>query len=194
MDPLQAKKIERYLNNSKEFIWGFVLGNNQKERYDSLEVWLIGNNFSDEVVARVVRGREQSYSYVTRQLIDARDIEFILFKLVGPEVEMRFPSEALGFLRRCWVSGALPNASMLRPYDDDVNKSWFPFLEIHKHYGYVDRWGEFAGLWFEDIEPNIERKAEEVELTEEDVFRRFLRWVQEYKIHHPDWVQATRKA
>ena len=32
----------------------------------------------------------------------------------------------------------------------------YPFLEINTQFNYVKKWGEFAGVWFEEIEPVLD--------------------------------------
>ena len=137
MDTLQAKKVGRYLQNSSRFLWGLGRGN-QAENY----AWLRREGFEF---------KKGNYGDVTRQILDAYAMDAILSNLVKPQVKKQFPEKALEYLRSCWEAGTLPDISMLRPYNV---QSWLPFLEINSQFNYVERWGEFAGPWFEEIEPD----------------------------------------
>ena len=138
MDTLQAKKVGRYLKNSSRFLWGLGRGN-QAENY----AWLRRESFEF---------KKRNYGYVTRQILDAYPVDVIASNLIRPQVNKQFPEKALEYLRTCWEAGTLPDISMLRPYNV---QSWLPFLEINSQFNYVERWGEFAGPWFEEIEPPI---------------------------------------
>lgn len=135
MDTKQKGKLERYFKNSSRFLWG-LSGRNQKETYD----WLRSKGYDFN---------QGSYAKVTEQLIQNPGIESILKNLIIPIVKERFSENAIEFLRNCWEAGTLPNISLLKPYNI---KDASPFLEINTQFDYVERWGEFAGLWFEEIE------------------------------------------
>lgn len=138
MDANQNAKLERYLRNAREFLWGLIPGK-QKEIY----AWLRERGFEFE---------NGTYTYVTDQLLKNPGIERILQDLVIPMVKARFTDEALEYLRSCWRVGATPDMSLLKLYNIN-QKNAYPFLEINLQYNYVERWGEFAGLWFEEIKP-----------------------------------------
>lgn len=136
MDAKQKAKLERYFKNSSKFIWGLGRGN-QKETYR----WLRNKGYE------FYNG---SYDYVTNQLLENPGIEKILIDLVIPRVNEIFSAQAIEALHQCWNAGMRPNMSFLKTYNiGDVN----PFLEVNMQFNYVERWGEFAGLWFEEIEP-----------------------------------------
>ena len=136
MDARQKRKLERYLKNASRFIWGLGPGN-QKENYE----WLRERELEFD------RG---TYSHVTDQLLERYGIEYILDHLVIPQVKTLFTDKAIDFLRDSWRAGTLPDTSFLRLYNmmDPA-----PFLEINTQFNYVARWGEFAPVWFEEIEP-----------------------------------------
>jgi len=136
MNVEQKGKLERYLKNSSWFLWGLPPGN-QKETY----AWLRKKGFEFG---------NGTYSHVTCQLLEEPGIERILKDLVIPRVKDRFSDKAIAFLRDCWQVGTRPDISFLKPYNI---KDAAPFLEINLQFNYVERWGEFAGVWFEEIEP-----------------------------------------
>ena len=135
MNARQKQKLERYLKNASRFLWGLGPGN-QKDNY----LWLRGEGFEFN---------GGSYSHVTNQLLERHGVEEIINRLVRPRVEQLFSPKAIDFLRDCWCVGTMPNASFLSLYNIG-NAS--PFVEINTQFNYVERWGELAGLWFEEIE------------------------------------------
>lgn len=135
MDAKQKQKLERYLKNSSRFLWGLGPGN-QKENYQ----WLKGKGFTFD---------NGSYGHVTNQLLENPGIEKIIKELIIPRVKELFTERALDFLRDCWQAGTRPDISFLRLYNI---KSATPFLEMNPQFNYVERWGELAGVWFEEIE------------------------------------------
>lgn len=150
MDDKQKRKIERYLMNANRFMWGLGPGNQQKN-YD----WLEDEEF------KFTRTR---YGLVTQQLLRNPGIEELLTTLVIPTVKEMFPDDTLNELRKLWYIGELPNLKK------DINRlevngkvdpgpdrafHWRPFVEISTQFHYVERWGELAGVWFEEIEPWI---------------------------------------
>ena len=148
MDDKQKGRIERYLLNASRFMWGLGPGN-QQENYK----WLEGQGF------RFTRAR---YGLVTQQLIRHPGIEELLTRLIIPTVKEKFPDSTLNELRKFWYIGELPD---LRKDVDrlevrgkgvpgpDRAFHWRPFLEISTQFHYIERWGELAGIWFEEIEP-----------------------------------------
>ncbi|MCD6297295.1 MAG: hypothetical protein J7M30_09085 [Deltaproteobacteria bacterium] len=136
MDVKQRGKLERYFKNSRRFLWGLTLGN-QKETY----AWLRKKGFEFG---------SGTYGHVTGQLLEKPGVERILKDLIIPGVNDRFSGKAIDFLRDCWQVGARPDISFLKLYNI---KDAAPFLEINLQFNYVERWGEFAGVWFEEIEP-----------------------------------------
>lgn len=131
----RKSKLERYFKNASRFLWGLGPGN-QKETY----AWLRNKGFDFT---------QGPYAKVAEQLIQSPGIESIIRKLIIPRVKERFSDKAIEFLRNCWHAGTLPDVSLLKQYNiRDV----YPFLEINTQFDYVERWGEFAGFWFEEIE------------------------------------------
>lgn len=151
MDDRQKAKLERYFRNSSRFLWGLVPPDrrNQKESY----AWLRGKGCRNF--------KEGRYRYVIAQLLDDPGIERLLTDVVIPRVrDELFTAEFLKYLRQRWNEGHPPEMSDLHEYGVKVEKPkdalpLVPFLEVNTQYSYVERWGEFAGLWFEEIEPNI---------------------------------------
>jgi len=135
MDIKQKQKLESYLKNSSRFLWGLGPGN-QKENYQ----WLRAKGFTFD---------NGSYGYVTSQLLENPGTEQILKDLVIPRVKELFTDKAIDFLRDCWQAGKVPDVSFLKLYNI---RNAVPFLEINSQFNYVERWGELAGVWFEEIE------------------------------------------
>lgn len=135
MDKRKQEKIERYLKNATRFLWGLGPGN-QKENYR----WLREKGFDFD---------NGSYSHVTNQLLEKYGLEQILKEIVIPRVEELFSEKAINFLRDSWLAGTRPDVSFLRLYKVQ-NAS--PFLEVNTQFNFVERWGELAGVWFEEIE------------------------------------------
>ncbi len=133
-------KIERYLKNTTRFLWG--LGpRNQRETYK----WLAEKGFT------LNNGTPSgSYDVVTSGLLKEHGIERIVKDLVKPRVEETLSMEHIDYLRGEWHKGQRPDLKKL-----GEEKGWdkfFPFLEINRQFKFVERWGELAGVWFEEIE------------------------------------------
>lgn len=152
MDDKQKGRIERYLLNADRFMWGLPPGN-QKETYS----WLERKGF------RFTRAR---YGLVAQQLLRDPGLEELLTRLIIPAVREQFPNETLNTLRKFWLLGELPD---LKPVSQmkvegrgyagpDQAFHWRPFIEISTQFHYVERWGELAGIWFEEIEPWVKGK------------------------------------
>jgi hypothetical protein len=143
MDANQKVKLERYFKNASRFLWG--LGNgNQKETY----LWL--KRYGKQRLGPEFDFKEGPYREVIEQLLKNPGIERLLKDFVVPRVRELFGDRALEFLEVSWNAGTLPDISYLKHYNintEDAN----PFLEINKWYKYVERWGDFAGIWFEEI-------------------------------------------
>jgi len=154
MDEAQKGRLERYLRNAYRFLWDLGPGN-QRENY----AWLERKGF---------RFERKPYSDVTDQLIKHPGIEAIVRELVVPVVKERFGENTLEVLRYHWRRGILPSASelaklqvnmsdMSQMYRDEA-VAWRPFVEWNAQYmrgathRYTERWGELAGIWFEEIE------------------------------------------
>jgi len=147
MDDRQKQRIERYLMNASRFLWGLCHGRNQKETYR----WLERKGY------KFTRAR---YGLVVQQLLLYPGLEGILKDIVIPIVEDSFPEATLNILREHWYRGELPSLSGLKNLivrgndtaGPDQAFHWRPFIEIDTQFHYVRRWGEFAGVWFEEIE------------------------------------------
>jgi len=135
MNARQKQKLERYLKNASRFLWGLGPGN-QKENYR----WLRGKGFEFD---------NGTYSHVTNQLLERYGVEQMINRLVVQRVKDLFSDKAIDFLRDSWRAGAIPNISLLNLYNI---RNATPFLEINRQFNYVERWGELAGVWFEEIE------------------------------------------
>lgn len=141
MDDRYKAKIERYLKNANRFLWGLPPCRSQKEIYS----WLMGKRYEF---------KKGTYESVINQLLEKYGIEKILKGLIIPEVEKQYNREAIDLLRHHWYEGRVPLYLVVKTYKIE---NPYPFLEINKQFKYVERWGEFAGLWFEEIEPIKEK-------------------------------------
>jgi hypothetical protein len=86
------------------------------------------------------------YRDVIAQLLQSPGIERVLQHLVVPRVRELFSDQALEFLRVSWNAGTLPDISYLKHFNVKIEEAT-PFLEVNKWYKYVERWGDFAGIW-----------------------------------------------
>lgn len=137
LDPQKLAKLTRYLKNSDRFMWRLAPGNNQKEAYPALHRQ--GFQFKDG-----------SYDDVLRQLLVDPGIEDILKGIIVPAVQKTFSRDCLDYLRNCWHAGTKPDPRLLQRLGDVA-----PFVVINPQYQYVERWTDLAGLWFEEIEPEL---------------------------------------
>jgi hypothetical protein len=143
VDAKQKGKLERYFRNASRFLWG--LGDkNQKETYR----WL--RTYGKQRLGPDFDFKEGPFREVIDQLLQNPGIERLLKEVVAPRVRELFSEQALEFLRVSWKAGTLPDISYLTHYNIDI-KSPNPFLEVNKWYKYVERWGDFAGIWFEEM-------------------------------------------
>ena len=137
MDDRQKAKIERYLKNASRFLWDLPPGRNQKQVYG----WLRRKGYEFD---------NGPYNHVTSQLLQKYGIEKILKDLIVPEVHEMHSPKAIDFLRDCWNMGMLPSWPFLDTFN--IRKA-YPFLVVNEQFKYIGGWGEFAGVWFEEIEP-----------------------------------------
>ena len=148
MDAGQKEKLDRYFSNASRFLWG--LGKrNQKEAYHWLKAYgkqTLGSDFDF---------KEGPYRDVIAQLLQNPGIERLLKDLVVPRVRELFSDQALEFLHVSWNAGTLPDISYLKHYNINI-QDVSPFLEVNKWYKYVERWGDFAGIWFEEMDEILE--------------------------------------
>jgi hypothetical protein len=145
VDIKQKEKLERYFKNASRFLWG--LGNgNQKETY----AWL--KSYGRQRLGSDFDFKEGPYREVIAQLLQNPGIERLLNDLVAPRVRELFTDEAREFLRVSWNAGTLPDIAYLDHYNIHAENAG-PFLEVNKWYKYVERWGDFAGIWFEEMTP-----------------------------------------
>lgn len=150
MDAHQKGKLERYFKNSSRFLWGLVPSDkrNQKQSYE----WLRRKGYR--------RFKSGPYDYVMAQLLDDGGIERLLTDVVIPRVRELLTTEQLGYLRECWKEGRPVQMADLHRYGIRIVKTkggkvtwdYLPFIEVNTQYNYIEKWGEFAGLWFEEIE------------------------------------------
>ena len=136
MDTQQKDKLARYLKNATKFFWGLG-GGKKDENYK----WIRGHGFEF---------KDRSYNDVTNQLLANYGIERIIEGIVIPRVKELYGNDLLEVLHQCWKVGLRPNISSLVP-----NKYGYssPLLVVNIQNGYVEGWSEFAGVWFEEIEP-----------------------------------------
>jgi len=158
MDAKQKGKLERYFKNASRFLWGISNGN-QKETYR----WL--KSYGKQHLGTEFEFKEGPYKEVIAQMLQDPGIERILKDLIVPRVKELYSEQALEFLHVSWIAGTLPDISYLKHYNintEDPN----PFLEVNKWYKYVERWSDFAGIWFEEMDKKeLERGPEAKETS-----------------------------
>ncbi|MFC1910372.1 hypothetical protein ACFLXC_03655 [Chloroflexota bacterium] len=158
MDKKQEQKLERYLRNANRFIWG--LGKvDQKNTYEWLEI----NGFTDDG-SRF----KSSYSDTTEKLIKNYGIERIMRDILKQRIHEMYGINILDWLRNCWVAGVRPTVDMLKANNflyilderkvikKDIDRDPEPFMRYNRQFNYIEGWGDFAGVWFEEIEPWLE--------------------------------------
>lgn len=138
LETQQKEKLARYMRNANRFLWGLI-GLNQKEAYS----WLQGEKYEFS---------KGPYAWVLDQLIKKYGVERITDQLIISRVNKLFTPPVLVFLRDCWVNGRIPEINELKRFN---TANWRPFIEVNgqSQYQYVEGWGQFAGVWFEEIEP-----------------------------------------
>lgn len=147
MDEQLKGMLERAFLNSSRFLWS-ISKRNQKETYPWLRAQgkkLWGKDFDFN---------NKTYGDVQLQLLKNPGIEKLILDLVIPEIKTQFSEGALEYLRVSWNSGTLPAMSGVKRhnvYDP------YPFLEYNAQYEYIERWGEWAFLFFEILEPWLKR-------------------------------------
>lgn len=164
----QKRRLSNYLLNASRFLWG--LGPKLKKdagqsSQNATYKWLHDKGFDFT---------RANYSEVTRQLLRHPGIEELVDRLIVPVTTDEYPDDTLNKLRTSWQTGKIPGYDEIvglsvrkRGYsNEDIAFEWLPFLEIsylpkddnRPSSKYVQRWGEFAGVWFEEIEPWIKEK------------------------------------
>ena len=156
MNDMQMKKMERYFLNAP-FLWGLPPSTaltglrrpstekrrrlNQPETY----IWLEGIAKREGFQFKASRS---PYRSVQRHLLEDPGIEKILEGVIIPTIKDMFTPDQLDFLRDCWMAGTRPDMALLNHHNiDDPH----PFLAVNQQFEFVE-WGQFAGLWFEEIE------------------------------------------
>ena len=142
MDAKEKAKLERYLKNASRFLWG-LSRESQKVTYP----WL--RNKGKRLWGQHFDFKDGSYHDVIEQLLVNPGVERLLAGLVAPMIREQFSDRAIEFLRLSWHAGTLPAMPYLKQYKIEDP---YPFLEINRQFNYVERWGDFAGVWFEEIE------------------------------------------
>jgi hypothetical protein len=157
MDIKQAQKLERYLRNSNRFLWG--LGKiDQKNTYEWLEI----NGFTDGG-SRF----KSSYSDTTEKLIKNYGVERIMRDIISQRIHEIYGAKLLDWLRNCWMAGVRPTVDMLKANNflyildekkvikKNIDRDPEPFILYNRQFNYIEGWGDFAGIWFEEIEPYL---------------------------------------
>ncbi len=177
MNTSQKEKLERYFRNADRFMWGVIPGD-KRTTLATLRA-LLGELGEDSTV--VPDHTKATYAMIIEILISKIGIERIVTQIVPELVRRQFAdrSTALDFLRTHWMSGSLPSWQILqslrapkrikqRIIDAVASKATTAkrkqtsdildaFFDVNTQYDYVHRWTVFAGLWFEEIEPLLNK-------------------------------------
>ncbi len=148
MDIKQRQKLESYLRNANRFLWGLGPGN-QKETYEWLEIWGFNDNGSRF---------KSSYTDTTEKIVKYYGIERIMREIIKKRIYDIFPAPFMDFLRNCWETGVRPSVDMFKANGFVSmldSRELEIFLLYNKQFSYIEGWGTFAGLWFEEIEPYL---------------------------------------
>lgn len=146
MEEKQKHRLTRYFMNANKFMWGLPR-RKQSETYD----WLRRKGY---------KFQNGTYSYVISQLKEDPGIERILKDVVVPEVNKLFPQGFLDSLHEDWNNGRLPDMSFLDTYG---MKDADPFLVVggYDKFRYIDRYGDLAPVYFEEVLPWIREEEAE---------------------------------
>jgi len=142
MEAKQKAKLERYLRNAERFLWGL-----HRERQRDTYAWL--RRKGKELWGQEFDFTSGPYNSVISQLLQNPGIDRLIEDLVKPQVKETFSQHALDMLRQHWNAGDTPSISFLEMAN---TRDPYPFLILNTQFNYVERWGDFAGLWFEEIE------------------------------------------
>lgn len=173
MDDRLRRKIERYLMNARRFLWGLTnlkeeakAANQRKRiRQENTYRWLRSKG---------IEFKHGNYTDVTRRLLHYPGIEEVLKNLLIPSLREKFPEDTMEILKSYWQRGELPSLAEIEKlrlsidyYKASTILKWRPFFEITplpskagQYDYYVESWGDFASVWFEEIDPwNKEKEA-----------------------------------
>lgn len=163
-----AEQLKRYLINADPFLFGVLEKKNKKDRLKELKELGFLKSYSE--------GSNATYSRMNQDLVVELGIEGILERIIVPQVTKDFTPEVLRYFRRCWEQGQTPDMKYLKEHQlyrrlpfshhEVYGKRDEPtiigykdpahiFLQIDTQHYFVERWTVFAGLWFEEIEPNL---------------------------------------
>ena len=168
-----ADMLKRYFLNASPFLWGVLEARKKKERIKELKGMGFLKDYSEN--------GKQKYDAINQDLLVELGAEGIIDRIVIPLIYRRLGSEVLKNFRRHWEEGQLPGKQYLKenklyhrrravlldqweenrlvPEKDPA----FIFLEINESLDFVDRWTVFAGIWFETIEPRIEKEMPHID-------------------------------
>ena len=168
----QAEKLGKYFINADPFIWGVLQAKNKKGRLKELQNMGFLSSYS--------AGGNPIYTRINQDLLVELGITGILEKIVIPRIQKCFSPETLRYFRDCWRQGQTPDLNYLTKNKlygkhtfisistPEVHEGWpayppvvgykdpaFIFVQIDTQHNFVERWTVFAGLWFEEIEPEF---------------------------------------
>lgn len=134
MDHATSSKLTRYLLISHSFLWG-ITRENQTSTYSRLRR-AYGLKFDDG-----------SYSDATRRLVDVYGIDRLL-EVASEEVQRHFSDKFIESMRGHWMRRERPT---LETIDSLGVSDSVPLVETDALRTYAERWGEFAGIYFEEM-------------------------------------------
>lgn len=158
----RLNRIEAYTRHSSRFLFGLMpkLGKKGVESHQSLVYdWLDNKGF------KFIR---TNYNGVLDQLLRYPGLEEIINKIFIGVTEEQFPENTLNTLRNFWNNGIIPKYADIEKLEvkyrgqksEETPFTWAPFLIIgylpeskSDKDKYVERWGEFAAVYFMEIEP-----------------------------------------
>lgn len=160
-------KLKRYMLNADPFLWGLLQTKNKKQRLKELKAM--------GLLAQHPESTNASYGKINHDLLKEIGIEGVLERIVVPNVKRLFIEDVLAYFNRCWEEGQPPDLEYLRDHrlyprrygtrevherpvhiaeaPSGYKDPAFIFFQIDTQYNYVLRWTNFAGVWFEEIEP-----------------------------------------
>jgi hypothetical protein len=145
----QERRLTNYFEQADRFLWGFPLGKGQRETYK----WLADKGFTDKSKnGRPYRG---PYKETEASMVLYQGIRRVIDEIVIPQVKANFDSKSLEYLSKRWHENEIPKFEELENVKFRIDEyGGCSFLETSIIGGkpHVDRWSNFAKMYFIELE------------------------------------------
>jgi hypothetical protein len=139
----QQEKIIRYLRASNTFFWNIFPGVKADVRKTMSELGL-----------KYDVSEKATYAHLFEDVILNNEPEKII-NVIFEQISRLFTTADLELLHKFWLDGIMPDIGYLKRFK--LLERADIFLNINISNDYVAGWTVFAGLWFEEIEPWINK-------------------------------------